>query len=112
MTARPSGVVLKYGDARGRDVEGAALQRGDALGDELLAAIDQPRLLGAVLQGAPRDLVVVGFVRLPEVRGVGVRDRALLPHPVERRAGVETSGEGDADFLPAGRLWRMWPTTS
>ena len=47
-------------------------------GDELRAAVDQPRLLGAVLQRLARDLVVVGLVGLAEVGGVGVRDRALL----------------------------------
>ena len=31
-------------------MEGAALQRGDAFGDQLLAAIDQTRLFRAVLQ--------------------------------------------------------------
>jgi hypothetical protein len=35
------------------------LQRGDALLDKLRAAVDQPRLLGAVQHRLARDLVVV-----------------------------------------------------
>ena len=95
---------VEVGHAGGGDVERAALQRGEPLGDELRAAIDQPRLLGAVLQRLARNLVVVGFVGLAEVRGVGVGDRALRAHPVERRAGVEAAGKRDADLLPGGRL--------
>ena len=69
---------VEVGHAGGGDVERAALQRGKPFGDQLRAAVDQPRLLGAVLQRLARDLVVVGLVGLAEVRGVGVRDRALL----------------------------------
>ena len=61
---------VEVGDAGGRDVEGAALQRGDALADELLAAVDQAGLFGAVLQGAARDVLVIGLVGLAEVRRV------------------------------------------
>ena len=68
---------VEVGDAGGRDVERAALQRGEALGHELRAAVDQARLLGAVLQRLARNLVVVRLVRLTEVGGVGVRNRAL-----------------------------------
>ena len=68
------------------------------------AAVDQPRLLGAVLQRALRGIVVVvGLVGLAEIRGVGVRDRALRAHPVQRGAGVEAAGERDADFLVGGK---------
>ena len=42
------------------------------------------------------------LVRLPEVRGVGVRDRALRAHPVQRGAGVEAARERDADLLAGG----------
>ena len=85
--------------AGGGDVEGAALQSREPFAHQLLAAIDQPRYFGAVLQRAPRDVVVVGLIRLAEIRGVAVRDRALLPHPVDRRARVEAAGESDADTL-------------
>src|SRR5262249_37575491 len=91
-------------DTCGRDVEGAALQGGEPLGDELAAAVDQPRLLGAVLERAPRNLVVVLLVGLPEIRRVCVRNRALLPHPVERGAGVESARERDADSLAGGQV--------
>ncbi len=63
------------------------------------AAVDQPRVFGAVLERAPRDAVVVGLVGLAEVRGVGVRDRSLGAHPVQCGAGVEAAGERDADFF-------------
>ena len=94
---------VEVGDAGGGDVEGAALQRRDPFGDQLRAAVDQPRLLGAVLQRLARNLVVVGFVGLAEVGGVGVGDRALGAHPVQRRAGVEAAGERDADLLAGGK---------
>ena len=104
VTARPSGVVLKYVEPAGRDVERAGLQRGDAFGDERGAAIDEPRVLRAVRARAARNVVVVGLVGLAEVRRVRVRDRALRAHPVQRRARVETAGERDADFLADGKI--------
>jgi len=90
---------VEVGHPGGGDVEGAALKRRDPFGDHLGATVDKARLLGAVLQRLARDLVVVGLVGLSEVGGVGVRDRALAPHPVKRRAGVEAAGERDADAL-------------
>ena len=102
MTARPMRRGVEVGHAGRGDVERAALQRRDAFGDELRAAVDQARLLGAVLQRPARDVVVVRFVGLAEVRRVGVGDRAFLPHPVQRRARVEAAGKRDADFLAGG----------
>ena len=90
---------VEVGHAGRRDVKRAALQRRQPLGHELRAAVDQARLLGAVLQRAARDVVVVGFVGLTEVGGVRVRNGALGPHPVERGARIETAGERDADLL-------------
>src|SRR5207253_79724 len=49
------------------------------------------------------NLVVVGLVRLAEVGGIGKDAGALLLHPQERRAGVETARESDADFFPFGQ---------
>ncbi len=69
---------------------------------ELAAAVDEPRLFGAVLERAARDLVVVLFVGLAEVGGVGVRNRALAAHPVQGGARVEAAGKCDADFLAGG----------
>ena len=86
-------------DAGSGDVEGAGLQRGQPFGHELLPAVDQARLLAAVLKGAARDVVVVGFVRLTEVGGIRVGDCALFPHPVERGAGIQPAGERNADFF-------------
>src|SRR5262249_7889903 len=79
-------------------------QRGNSFGDQLTAAVDQARLLGAVLERAARDLVVVGLVGLTEIRRVGVGDRALGAHPVQRGAGIETAGERDADALAGAEL--------
>ena len=44
----PDGRGVEVVHAGGRDVERAGLQRRDALGDQLFAAIDQARLFGAV----------------------------------------------------------------
>ena len=85
-------------------MEGAGLQCREPLGHQLRPAVNQPRLLGAVLQRLARDLVVVGLVRLTEIGRVGVRDGALLPHPVERGARVETAGKRDADLLAGGNV--------
>jgi hypothetical protein len=85
-------------------VERAALERREPFGDELRAAVDEARLLGAVRERAAGDVVVVGLVRLAEVRGVGVRDRAAPLHPVQRGARVETARERDADPLADGKV--------
>ena len=90
--------------ARRRDVEGAGLQGGDALGDELRPALDQARPLGAVCQRLARDRLVVVLVGLAEVGGVGVGDCAVLAHPVQGGAGVEPAGERDADPLADGEM--------
>ena len=94
---------VEVGESRGRDVERAALQGHDALGDQLRAAVDQARLLGAVEQRLARDLVVVRLVGLAEVGGVRARDRALLAHPEQGGTGVEPAGKGDADSLADGQ---------
>ena len=73
-------------------------------GDQLRAAVDQARLLGAVLQRAARDVVVVGLVGLAEVGGVGVGDGALAAHPVQRGARVEAAGKRDADLFAGGKI--------
>ena len=80
------------------------MQRRQALGRELGAAVDQARLLGAVLHRPARDVVVVGLVGLAEVGGVGVRHGPLAAHPVQGGAGVEAAGKGDADALADGKV--------
>ena len=67
--------------------------------DQLPPAVDEPRLFGAVLQRAARNLVVVLFVGLSQIRRVGVGNRPLASHPVKRCAGVEAAGKRDADLL-------------
>jgi hypothetical protein len=95
---------VEIGHAGGRDVERAALQRRNAFGDELGAAVDQARLLGAVVQRLARNLVVVGLVGLAQVGGVGVGHGALAAHPDQRGAGVQPAGERDADLLAEGKV--------
>ena len=102
VTARPMRRRVEVGHAGGGDVEGAALQRREPFGHELRAAVDQPRLLGAVLERLARDVVVVGLVRLPQVGGVGVGNRALCAHPVKRGARIEAAGKRDADSFADG----------
>ncbi|MEY9477084.1 hypothetical protein ABH981_001297 [Bradyrhizobium ottawaense] len=97
---------IEIGDAAGRDMEGARLDRGDTFMDQLRAAIDEPGLLGTELHRLARDLVVVGLVGLAEIGGVGVAARALLLHPEQRRRGIEAARKSDADFLTLGQAFQ------
>src|SRR4029453_16145460 len=72
VTARPSGVVLKYGTPAVEMWNAPHCSAGDPPLDEPPPAVDQPRLFRAVLQRAARDLVVVRLVGLAEVRRVRV----------------------------------------
>lgn len=94
---------VEVGDAGGGDVEGAGLEGGDAFANERATAVDEAGLFGAVFEGFAGDLVVIGFVRLAEVGGVGVRQSALLLHPVKGGAGVEAAGKGYAHLLAEGQ---------
>ena len=86
-------------------MECPTLQSGQAFTNQLLAAIDQARLFRAILQRAARNVVVIRLVGLAEIGGVAVRDRALLPHPVNSRARIEPAGKSDADsFADRQRL--------
>ncbi len=88
-TAERGGVEVR--PAAGRDVERAALQRDETLVDELGAAVDQERLLGAVglrPVGNPGDVV---FVVLAEIGRERVRNPAFLPDPGDRDGRVEPS---------------------
>ena len=51
-----------------------------------------------------RNGVVIVFVRLAEVGGVGVRQCAFEFHPQQCGRGIKTAGEGDADFLTDGEI--------
>jgi len=77
--------------------------RGDSLANQRSAAVDKARLFRAIFESRARNGVVVGLVGLAEVGCVGVRDGALLLHPVQGGGGVEPAGEGDADFLADGQ---------
>src|SRR5205085_9934692 len=94
---------VEVGVAGGADMEGATLDRGDAFGDELRPAFDQPRFLGAIGERLARDLVIVFFVRLTKVGGIGIWNGALRAHPVHGGARVEPAGKRDADLLPLGQ---------
>ena len=89
--------------ARGRDVECAGLQRRHAFRHELLATVDQARLLGAVLQGAAGNLTVIGLVGLAEVRSIRERHRAVAAHPVEGGARIEAAGKRNTHLLAGGK---------
>ncbi len=90
---------VEVGVAAGADVERTALDRGNALGDELRPALDQARVLGAIGERLARDFVVVGLVGLAEIGGVGVGYGTLGAHPVHGGARVEPAGKRDADSL-------------
>ena len=94
---------VEVASARGLDVERAALERREPLARERVPAVDEHRLLGAVLPRLRRDRGDVRLVVLAEVGGERVRDRAVLAHPRERAAGVEAAGEGDPDALADGQ---------
>ena len=87
-------------------MERAALERDEPFVDELGAAVDDLRCLGAVAERALGDVGDVLLVDLAEVGGEGVGDAALLADPRDRDGGVETAGEGDADALADGSDWR------
>ena len=94
---------VEVGAATGADVEGTAGQGGEALLDQRGTTVDGARDLRAVLQGTRRDAGDVGLVVLPDVGGVGARDRSLVAHPRDRHRCVETAGEGDADAFADGK---------
>ena len=96
VTARPSGVVLKYCLPRGTDVESPTGDRRQAFLDERPGAVDKSRSLGAVSPGSARDRRDVRLVVLANVSGVGVRDGSLFPHPGHSDRCVQTAGERDS----------------
>ena len=80
-------------------MESATLDGSNAFVCELCAAVDQARFGGAVFHGFAWDFVVVGFVGLAEVGGVGIGHGAFLLHPQQGSAGVQAARESDADFF-------------
>ena len=102
---------VEVGHAGGGDVERAALQRGEALRATSCARQSISRAFSAPYSSArARDVVVVRLVGLAEVGGVAVGDRALLAHPVDGGAGVESAGERDADpFADRDASGGCWP---
>ncbi len=94
---------VEVGVARGADVKGPGLQRRQPFGHELGAAVDQARRLGPVGQRLARNGLVVGFVGLAQVGGVGVGQGAFELHPEQGGGGVESARKGDADLLADGQ---------
>ena len=95
---------VEVGAAAGADVERAAGQRGEALLDELGAAVDGAGDLGAVLHAPGRGRPSMsGSSYWPMSRGVGARHGALVAHPGDGDGGVEAAGERDADALADGQ---------
>ena len=84
-------------------MKGAALDGMDAFAHQLRAAIDEARPLRTVAARFFRDGVVIAFVRLAEVGGVGEGACAFLFHPQEGGGGVKAAREGDADFFADGQ---------
>gem|GEM_PF-6514897 len=80
----------------------AALDGGNAFVRQLGAAVNQAGVLCAVFHRFFGNGVVVVFIGLAEVGGVGIRQRAFEFHPQEGGGGVEPAGKGDADFLVDG----------
>jgi hypothetical protein len=84
-------------------VEGAAGQGHQTLLDELATAVDGPREVRAVLQGAVGHAGDVGLVVLADVGGVGARDGTAVAHPGDGDGRVQAAGERDADALALGQ---------
>ena len=72
---------VEVGLAGGADVEGATLQRDQALVHQLGAAVDDASQFGAVLLGAVGDARQIAFVLLAKVGGVCVGKGTLFAHP-------------------------------
>ena len=99
VTARPSGVVLKYVRPALRMWNAPHARAARPSSTSWRPAVDGAGDLGAVVERPTGDAVDVGLVVLAEVGGVGARHGALLAHPRHGDGGVEPAGEGDADAL-------------
>jgi hypothetical protein len=84
-------------------VERAAAEGGKTLISEGGAAVEEPSILGAELQGAGWDRVDIRLVRLAQVSGVGDGQGTLLAHPHEGGGGVQTPREGEPNPLTGGQ---------
>ena len=80
---------VEVGHASRGDMERSGLQRRNALGGKLVAAVDQAGFFSAIFHRLARNFVVIRFVRLAQVGGVGVRNCALEFHPVQGSAGIQ-----------------------
>ena len=99
VTARPSGVVLKY------VLPAVVMWNAPHCSAIRPSCTSSSRQSTRRASSAPYSLArsgtpaQVGLVGLAEVGGVGVGDRALLAHPRHRGRGVEPARERDADAL-------------
>ena len=102
VTARPSGVVLKYARPPERmwKAPQAIAARPSSTSSRRQSTA---RAISAPYSQRPDgDAGDVGLVVLADVGGVGARDRALVAHPGHGDGRVEAAGEGDADALTLG----------
>ena len=98
--AERCGVEIRH--TAGGNVERAALDGGDAFVCQLGAAVNQAGVLCAVFHRFFGNSVVVVFIGLPQIGGVGIRQSAFEFHPQEGGGSVEPAGKGNADFLIDG----------
>ena len=93
---------VEVSDAAGGNVEGARLDGRNTFVGQLRAAVDQACFFCAVFHRLAGNGIVVFFVRLTQVGGVGVGQGTLVLHPAQGGRGVQAPGEGDADLLADG----------
>ena len=103
VTARPSGVVLKYVLPALETWKAPHCRATRPSCTSCCAAVDDLGRLGAVVERALGDVRDVVLVDLAEIGGEGVRDPALLADPGDGDGRVEAAREGDADALADGQ---------
>src|SRR5262249_15748804 len=67
--------------------------------DQFIAAVDQAGLFGPKFLSPARNVIVIRFVGLTQIRRIAVGNRLLLFHPADGGAGVEAAREGNADLF-------------
>ena len=67
------------------------------------ATIGNGCMVAFEVKSPARNVVIVRLIGLPQIRCVRKRDRALLPHPMQRGARIQTTGKRDTDLLTDGK---------
>ena len=99
VTARPSGVVLKYVLPALETWKAPHCSATSPSWTSCVATVDELGRLGAVVEGALADVRDVVLVDLAEIGRERVRDPAFLPDPGDGDRGVQPARERDADAL-------------